>query len=699
MRSQHDGDSETIRLPAGSRGVLPDELSYLITAFLPSNPSSDRPKAYLTLSAFCQGARSSSTAQGKERDTNTHDPNTEALAKAFGPSVVNRLAETDENSLLASVTFLTALFQVDWQSAASIFQQDGVLEAIMDSVDLDPSTQLARAVAQLLAQACGHKPCRGVLSQQSIQWLNYASRSSPDTNTRAAATTALIKLSQGSARDNAEVTESLGGAEDTGAVAVGRQDEELAAAMREIVVSGEDQASASDAVEGLAYLSVDPAIKEKLSRDIPFLKRLVTLTPRRKATPSIESADPPTLVFGILLIVSNLSTYRPRLTEEQTQIEKLRQMAKASNANSKPPSASPLDDDGHVRSRVRRLVDAGILDIFASAIRTDTAGVRILCGKALLNIVEDKDNRGKVLQSGGAKVLMQVIKHAMPDSTEKAASATLDPAYLDAIQALAKLAITSSPVQVFGPDEGAMYGAIRPLSLMLQGSSSKLLQRFESLMALTNLSSQSAELATRIGKSDGLLNKVELLLLEDHTLVRRAAMELICNLIAGSDDVFETYGGGKNLATTKSKLQVLIALSDVEDLPTRLAASGAVATLTTAPSACQALVELQSEGRRVFPIIAQLIDPSLALRDDADEGDGKGGHTGTHPGLIHRAIICTRNIFLSVPQSLRNKLSQEAEEVGLLRALMDFVKAQGDKVDGAMLRPALDALKVMMDKT
>lgn len=617
--------------------------------------------------------------------------------KAFGPPVMSRLADTDETALLASVSFLTALFQVDWESASSIFQQDGVLEAVTDSVDLAPSGQLAYGVAQLLSQACGHKPCRAMLTPQSIQWLEYASRSSSDLNLRAGATTALIKLSKGSASDHSEAT---GGADGAGPVrneTGTRTDEDLAASMKEIVVSGDDPTSISDAVEGLAYLSVDPTIKETLSLDTAFLHRLFSLIPRRKATG--ESPEPAsTLIFGVLVVISNLCAYRPRLTEEETQIQKLREMAKANKSTTKAPSAaSNLDDEENVRTRIRRLVDAGVLDIFSAAIRTDSPGIRSASGKALLSIVEDKDNRGKVLQSGGAKVLILIIKHATSNSTSKPfnSASPLDPSTLGSIQALAKLAITASPVQVFGPNEGAVYDAIRPLSLMLQGPSSTLLQRFESMMALTNLSSQSPETASRIAQSEGLMNKIELLLLEDHTLVRRAAMELVCNLIAGSDEVFERYGGG-NLTSTKSKLQVVLALSDVEDLPTRLAASGALATLTGAPSACLALVALQSERHRVFPILAQLIDPSMARRDDSDEEEPNDNET--HPGLVHRAIVCTRNIFLGISDKvLRQKLSKEAKEAGLLQALLNFIKADGGRSGEAVLRPAAETLKVMMD--
>ncbi|KAG6907269.1 hypothetical protein DXG01_009643 [Tephrocybe rancida] len=682
-------EDEENRTKKKGSGTLPDELAYLITAFLPTNTTDVRSKAFLTLSAFCQGVRNATTNQGADIDRNT-----ETLARAFGPPVVDQLADTDENVLLSSVSFLTALFQVDWQSASSIFQQDGVLEAIMDSVDLTPSKELARSVAQLLSQAAGHKPCRAFLSPQAIKWLDFTSQKSPDTNTRAGATTALIKLSKGATLDNAE--EAGDTAMNILARAGSQKDEHLAASLKTIIISGDDETSISDAVEGLAYLSVDSTIKEKLSQDTAFLKRLFALIPQRKTVASSDS--PTTLGFGILLIVSNLCAYRPRLNDEQAQIEKLRKMANAANANAASPSSSVFDDDIHVKARIQRLITANVLSIFSSVIRMDTAGVRSLAGKALLSIVENKETRGKVLQNGGAKVLMHIIK-SVPTSRPSSSTSTpaLDPASLDATQALAKLAITSSPVQVFGPNEGAMYDAIRPFSLMLQGSSSTLLQRFESMMALTNLSSHGAEMATRIAKSEGLLQKVELLLLEDHTLVRRAAMELICNLIAGSDEVFEKYGGGKNMSATRSKLQIMFALSDVEDLPTRLAASGAVATLTSAPSACAAITSLQSEKHRVFPILAQLIDPP-AVRNDSEEAASVNHET--HPGLVHRAIVSTRNIFLGITDKVVvKKLSEEAEEAGLQQALMNFVKNEAGRVDAGILRSAVEALQVIMDKT
>ncbi|KAK0465528.1 P-loop containing nucleoside triphosphate hydrolase protein [Desarmillaria tabescens] len=636
--------------------LLPSELTYLISAFLPSHSTDDRSKAFLVLSAFCQGVRKGYTDKGQQMEAAT-----ESLAKVFSPLMLPHLEETTEKDLLIGISFLTALFQVDWQSASSIFQRDDVLELIMDSVDLNPSTELSLHVAHLLSQACGYKPCRTILPPQTTKWLEFMSSPSQNAPVRAAATIALIKLSRGSISDKADVV----GGNDTH---IHKKDDELAVAMKNLVIYGDDHSSIADAVEGLAYLSVDPVVKEMLSQDSDFLKALFASVPHRKPIHSAETQS--SLVYGVILVISSLCAYRPHLTEEQSQMEKLRRMGKA---NSESNGDSPLNDDGKVEERIRKLMANGVLEVFPAALAaSDSQGIRLGIGKALLSIVTEKENRGQVLRAGGAKVLLKIIKFSVSRATSTSQTVALDPAYLESIQALSKLSITASPVQVFGPNDGAIYDIIRPFSLALQHSSTLLLQKFEVLMALTNLSSHSAEVASRMADSDGLLNRVELLLLEDHVLIRRASMELICNLIAGSEKVFERYGGSASGSSgVKTKVQILLALSDVEDIPTRLAASGALATVTTESGACQALLDLQRERHRAVPILAQLIDPST----DPEAVDAE-----SHPGLLHRGVICARNILANVDDStVINEILQDAGTAGLTKALAPSKKA-GKKV-------------------
>ncbi|KAJ6503231.1 hypothetical protein C8R47DRAFT_968915 [Mycena vitilis] len=144
------------------------------------------------------------------------------------------------------------------------------------------------------------------------------------------------------------------------------------------------------------------------------------------------------------------------------------------------------------------------------------------------------------------------------------------------------------------------------------------------------------------------------------------------------------------MSGTKSKLQIVLAMSDVSDLGTRIAASGALATLTDAPSACKGLISLQLERHRMLPILAQLVDPSTAPETDDDEGSMEGD-----PGLVHRGIVCARNILLSIEDGeTRNQVAKEAVKAGLVQGLVNVVKSSPGE---AVLQPAMEALKWLMD--
>lgn len=678
--SAQNGDLSLDFLMRKSQDVtafLPEELSYLVEAFAPSQPELSRSKAYLVLSAFCQGARSKNP-----QDSGSNKSATETLEKVFQDLIISRISNHQEqDAIVIGLSFFSALFHVDWQSASRVFAQDGVVEYVTDALDLFPSSaSVALEVARMIGQASGHKACRSLIPEEIVTWLGNKSRQATDKNLRAAAAIALVKLSRGAATDASE------GADASQAASSTSKDMELSNLLKGMVISDKDSLSSlNDVVEGLAYLSVDPNVKRALADDPKFLQQLFTLVPRRKPLPTSTSNS--SLLFGILLIISNLCAYRPRLSQEDAQVAKLKRMAKAGNGSNKTTSEEPLnvlEDDDTVRSRCRQALASGALDVLSVASGVESQGIRLALGKIYLSIVEDKDNRGKVLQSGGVRSLSRVIQSSYFTSS----STPIDTSLLPAIQALAKLTITSSPLQVFGPADGAMLDAIRPLSQLLLHSSSNLLQQFEALMALTNLASQSTGCADRIFNTPHLLNKVELLMLEDHTLIRRAATELICNLIGGSEKAFFRYGGSPDVHAMKSKLQVLLAMSDMDDVPTRLAASGALATVTSASTACQAVFELQLDRHRAFSIIARLIDPSVTLEDDDPDDD----EAARDSGLVHRGVICLRHILDPQHALPRISLAEEVGKAGLVNVMARLLKGELGSFDTAVTTPAAEVL-------
>jgi Myosin-binding striated muscle assembly central len=671
-------DATPPSLPNSSSSTFPDELSYLITSFVLTNDHQLRSKAFLVLASYCQGVR---TSVGHARE-GTQDPGTQALSRVLFPIIQARMAEAQETDVLAGLSFFTALFQVDWQVASDIFQREEVLASITDILDLYTSEVVAKEVARLLSQACGHKLCRSSLTAEINQWLEAAVRQKKDIPLRAASAVAITKLSRGAGSD-ALVESAESHKRST--------DKDLVELMKGILLEGGGQDSSVNAVEGLAYMSVEPSVKECLSKDSPFLKKLFSFIPARRGTSSTPSDLPShSLIYGILNIIYHLSVHQPPLTPDQEQMMRLRRMTKPGNTSSRDPEENPsdtLEDERHVGERGRSLVKNGALNVLATAIRmADSEGVRLTVGRILLNLSVDKENRGKILQSGGAKTLAEIIRKSFSSTkASPARQSEVDVSILEPIQALAKLAITSAPTQVFGPDPGTLYDAIRPFSILLTHSESSLLQRFEAILALTNISSQSVETASRVAQADGLLTKIEFLMLDDHVLIRRAATELTCNLVAGSDTVFKKYTDGN---PAKSRLHILIALSDVEDLPTRLAASGALASLTSSPDACRSLYELEHEHRRVLPILTTLINPLPGP-------DEPHGRTGPDPGQVHRGVMCIRNFFINLDPSHRKRLKEETELTDIINGLITVMKANTEKAE--ILRPTVETLKCLMD--
>jgi len=616
------------------------------------------------------------------------------------------------------------------------------MDAILDLPDLYSSSEsIPRSVANLLSQASGQKSCRILITSPRVKgWLDQARRQVKDLNLRAASAVALVKLSQGTQVDTADATESgLSNSTEKG------EDDtmELAALMKDLVVS--NTSANVDAVEGLAYLSVQPAVKETLSRDREFLRALFSLLPKRSQVitfpashaerPLSQSAQTDLgLDYGVAVIILHLCSYRPRLSDEEKQIDRLRRMTKEPGGSGKLSSddasqseKEKLDDDEHVRARCRRLLESGAVNALAGIVREVLSrghGARGIPAQraiaaALLSIAEEKDNRGKMLQEGGAKALLSIIQTSLIESAassserEKGAD-VLDKQDLLAIQALAKVSITSPPTAVFGPSPDSYIDAIRPFAVLLCHSSSTLLQRFEAVMALTNIASISPEAASRISafrfKSTGtrtgagdIIKATEGYLLDNNVMLRRAATELICNIVGG-DEMSFNYFGGTVESDAKSKLHILLALSDVDDLHTRLAASGALAVLTASPFACRSLAKLEMERHRVLPILVEMISPAIAgeYREGNEEEemdtDGNTGRSSDDVRLIHRGVVCVQNLFGNLDSvEERKAMSIEAERKGLLRALLSIIKSppEGPSRD-MILRSAADVLKWVM---
>lgn len=152
------------------------------------------------------------------------------------------------------------------------------------------------AFLTLLNAACIDGACRTAIAQHCASWLSHKVSNGTGQQPSIAATT-LAKLRTsgvkvGEQRANMaddDVSELVDLFKNTLTVAEGR--------------------NVSDSIEGLAYTSLKAPVKESLAQDKGFLAALLEALD--------SNHDSPEIVVGGLSVFSNLTQYRPALSDEQ----------------------------------------------------------------------------------------------------------------------------------------------------------------------------------------------------------------------------------------------------------------------------------------------------------------------------------------------------------------------------------------------
>ncbi|CAE6459514.1 unnamed protein product [Rhizoctonia solani] len=702
----------TLRLESSASALSADESRLLFDSFLPSSPTDSKSLAYIALAKLCSSIRDASPASESAPDP---------IMPIFATELDNRLSSTRADSVTSALGFLHALFQVDPAAAAALFSLPETVSSLEDIPEIfsDTASPVLRPFASLLAQASSNSSCRTLINERGRSWLMMQARQTRDPKLQASAAVALTKLARGITVSFLEPQ-----AQDVQNTAnIQKEEEALLKLMSSLVLSGpndtkvaDDASSLVDSIEGLTHLSASAEHKDEIAKNTALLKKMFALVPvasiSAKASAQIKNnfdestmfhRDNTVLLFGIASIVSNLVSYRPPRSKEECAIEQLRRTATpGTKRNTLPvPVDDPADTESAVAARARLVIEAGVLPALSALSQSTSIGVRRATGSAYLGLVTEQANRGKVVQGGGIKSLLHIAQRATYDRPPNAPGGLTTQDLLP-LQALAKLTITHPPNLLFG---NSPRSAIGPLSTLLSHSDATTLQQFEALMALTNIAGVDA---------DGVLKpvgarRIEELMLEEHKMVRRAAVELLCNLV-GSEEIWKRYTGegeedNQASKAVQSRLHVLMALSDVEDLPTRRAASGALAMLTSSPLAVDSLLGLERGPSRLMKIVRELVYPSgmfsfiqynlnlcecfIVVEDDQDsEGENEAEPLEHDASLTLRGVTIACNILTKASPQFKQDLVDASQETGLLEALLQTVQT-GD--DGSK-RPAAEAL-------
>ncbi|RYP44283.1 hypothetical protein DL768_009233 [Monosporascus sp. mg162] len=409
--------------------------------------------------------------------------------------------------------------------------------------------------------------------------------------------------------------------------------------------------SKQHSVEGLAYASIRPTVKEEIAHNKELLKALVdTLAKAPAKSP---------LAYGGLSIFLNLTRYPPVQSEEEKKMNQLKAYA---NAAGKLAAPNPLNDREHVSKRCKLVFEAGITPVLVAHSRNGSTASLSIIVSIIHALSTTQSIRGQLAQQGAVNVLIAAFS-ALPDSEEQAKRT--------AAQALARILISINPALVFGGTRSRPQStAIRPLLSILTPDSAAetwdLLPTFEALMALTNLASTNdAETITTIIRS--AWPTVEDLLLSSNHLVSKAAVELVCNLVQNVEGV-ALYA--ENTPQAFNRLHILLALADAEDEATRSAAGGALAGLTAYEEVVRAVVR-RERG----------VDVVLGMCKEEKED------------LRHRGVVALCNMVFCGDEA-GDKAREAIKKAGGVEALTQCAKMSRS---AAVVEGAVQALKGLLD--
>ena len=502
--------------------------------------------------------------------------------------VTSKIAQQKNEDLVLAFSAAAAVFPVAQSMASSLFLIEGFVSSLPPLLEKKAkSEKVEHAALEMLSAACIDSACRDAITKHCTVWLQQTMEAGKGERSSLAAIV-LAKLSGPSSHANAQEDKGENGVDD------------LVSRLQKMLV-GDSLVEKQGSIEGLAYASVQSKVKAQLAKDKAFLEALV-----KDLRESKEGAP---MAFGCLTVLNNLTRYPPNLSEEQKRMTQLKAYANAaSGAARSPAEADPFDKESAVTARCKAVLDAGTVPALVCVGRILSPASIALLFSIVLSLSWPQSHRGIIAQQGGVKLLLQLyMKINGADAGSVRARHT-------AAHALARILTSVDPKLVF-PRSGTPNetSAVQPLislltedQLLASESPRDLLPTFEALLALANLlvnpygdaSSSCGDLIARLVQP-----ALDDLILHDNLRIRRAATQLVPNLVQHAAGI-TLFADGSDAAARR--LHILLALSGSDDVETRKAAGGALAILCGYEPTVKTITH---QERGIELLLAMLEDP------------------------------------------------------------------------------------------
>ena len=343
--------------------------------------------------------------------------------------VISRIAKQSKDNLIQAFSAAGAIFPVVPSMAAGLFLTEGFVTDLLKLVSSSGSSKVTHAGLDLLSAACVDRTCRATIAKNCTTYLQQAVESDDE---RTSSTAGLVLAK----------TQEINTAVDSDA---------LFSLFRSLALKSDDEVN-QISIEGLAFTSIQPTVKEALGKDETFLRDLAdTLLVKR----------PGPLGFGILTVFNNMTEYSQRNTPEEKRMAQLKAYAN----KSKPEEPSPLDSEEKVSARCSKAMDASLVPALISFAKNHLSPVLLsLITGIISSLAKHPRHRGKMVQQGLLDVLLN-LSNIDPSTKDAVVFAAQRRASL----ALAQVLIPIDPSLLFTTSRPVIR-AVRPLQRLLKPS-------------------------------------------------------------------------------------------------------------------------------------------------------------------------------------------------------------------------------------
>ncbi|XP_074596808.1 unc-45 myosin chaperone [Brevipalpus obovatus] len=515
-----------------------------------------------------------------------------------------KLRGGDSESRIQSLAIITTLLQGAVEVGNYCISQQGVVEMMLMMAGEDSEEVQQRVAAEAIVAAASKKERCTSIATLGLGILKKLYTSSNE-GIRVRALVGLCKIG------------SVGGGDASIKPFSDDSLHQLAKACKRILTNPKkDQDLKKWAIEGLVYLTLDADIKEELCADMEALKALI----------NVAKTGDMSILYGVLTTLVNLTNS----FEKKEIMPELLELAKF--AKQHVPEEHPKDTKEFVDERVKKLANSDVTSALVVLSKTESMSSREMICRILNAICEHHELRGRVVQGGGVKVLLQLARGSNTKRGKIIAS-----------QALARIGISIDPRIAF-PGQRAVE-VIKPLMNLLDVECSAL-ENFEALMALTNLAQSDPSVQAAILRDNGF-SKLEHYYFEDHTMLKRAATQCVANLIT-NPEVIKLY------EDENDRVKYLLLLSEEEDLDTILAATGALAMLTSASTKCCEKIVTISNWLELMMLLC----------------------SSSEPGLQHRGLFIAQNMVLA-----SKELAEKIVDTQLFEVFVAITRPEIDNIE------------------